>query len=51
MNDWATKSGYIQPVMLSLAMTAGITLLGMILFMFFGKMFRRWTKDSKVHLI
>lgn len=49
MNDWATKSGYIPPVMLLLAMNVGITLFGMVVFMFFGKTFRRWTKDSKVH--
>ncbi|KAL5387000.1 hypothetical protein PMIN02_008276 [Paraphaeosphaeria minitans] len=49
MNDWATNSGYISPVMLLLAMNVGITLLGMVVFMFFGKTFRRWTKDSKIH--
>ncbi|OAG08725.1 MFS general substrate transporter [Paraphaeosphaeria sporulosa] len=49
MNDWATKSGYIPPVMLLLAMNVGITLLGTVVFMFFGKTFRRWTKDSKIH--
>ncbi|KAF2442058.1 MFS general substrate transporter [Karstenula rhodostoma CBS 690.94] len=51
MNDWATKSGYVQPVMLLMAMAVGITLFGMVVFIFFGKTFRRWTKDSNIHLL
>jgi hypothetical protein len=49
MNDWAASNGFIQPTMLLMAMTVGITLLGMVVFIFFGKKFRYWTKDARIH--
>lgn len=49
MPDWAAGEGFIPPVMMMLAMTVGITLLGVILFIFFGRSCRRLTRDSKVH--
>ena len=49
MNNWATRSGFIPPVMLLMAMTVGITLIGMIILLRYGKACRRWTKDSEVH--
>ncbi|VUC22227.1 unnamed protein product [Clonostachys rosea] len=49
MNDWAATSGFIPPTMLLMSMTVGITLLGMIVFIFFGKKFRYWTKDARIH--
>lgn len=49
MNNWAARNGFIPPVMLLMAMTVGITLIGMVLLMFYGKTCRRWMKNSKVH--
>ena len=51
INDWATSSGFISPIMLLMAMTVGITLIGMVTFIFFGKSFSGWTKNSKVHMV
>ena len=48
-NDWAVRDGYVPPVMLMLSMTTGITLIGMVLLMFYGKKCRRLTQHSKVH--
>lgn len=50
MNDWATADGFVPPVMLLMAMTAGFTLVGMVALIFYGKSCRRRTRDSKVHL-
>ncbi|SPO04614.1 related to MFS transporter [Cephalotrichum gorgonifer] len=49
INNWAVKDGYVPPVMLLMAMTAGITLLGVVLLTFYGKSCRRLTRNSKVH--
>ena len=49
MNDWAAKDGFIPPNMMMMAMTVGITLIGMLVFIPYGKAFRRLTKDSNVH--
>ncbi|KAI2623057.1 putative MFS transporter [Hypomontagnella submonticulosa] len=48
-NDWAARSGYIPPVLLLMALTCGFSLLGLVVFIPWGKQFRRWTKDSKLH--
>ncbi|KAH7214363.1 major facilitator superfamily domain-containing protein [Fusarium oxysporum] len=49
VNDWAITDGFVPPVMLLMAMTAGITLVGMVALIFFGKSCRRLTRNSKVH--
>ncbi|KAL7908466.1 hypothetical protein GGI35DRAFT_470099 [Trichoderma velutinum] len=49
VNDWATADGFVPPVMLLMAMTAGFTLVGMIALIFYGKSCRRSTRNSKVH--
>lgn len=49
INDWAAKSGFTGPLMLLMSMTVGFTVIGMVVLMFYGKTFRRWTKDSKIH--
>lgn len=49
INDWALKDGYVPPVMLMMSMTAGITLLGVILLSLWGKSCRRMTQNSRVH--
>lgn len=48
-NNWAVSAGFIPPVMTSMALAVGITLIGMVLFLFMGKKFRRATMGSKVH--
>ncbi|KAF3061378.1 Protein HOL1 [Daldinia childiae] len=48
-NDWASRSGFIPPVLLLMALTCGFSILGLIVFIPWGKQFRRWTKDSKLH--
>ncbi|KAI2619915.1 putative MFS transporter [Hypoxylon sp. NC1633] len=48
-NDWAARSGYIAPVLLLMALTCGFSVLGLCVFIPWGKQFRRWTKDSGLH--
>ncbi|OTA58303.1 MFS general substrate transporter [Hypoxylon sp. EC38] len=48
-NDWAARSGYIKPILMMMALTVGSSLLGLCAFTVYGKQFRRWTKDSKLH--
>lgn len=48
-NDWAAEQGFLAPVLTLMALTVGFTLLGLGLFVPFGKTFRGWTKDSKLH--
>ncbi|KAI1804223.1 putative MFS transporter [Daldinia bambusicola] len=50
-NDWATRSGFIPPVLLLMALTCGFSILGLAVFIPWGKQFRRWTKDSKLHAL
>jgi hypothetical protein len=50
-NDWAAKDGFIPPVMMMMALTVGITVIGMVVFMFWGKKFRRATMNSKLHTL
>ncbi|PQE14259.1 MFS transporter protein [Rutstroemia sp. NJR-2017a BVV2] len=48
-NNWTVSSGYIKPIMTSMAQCVGITTVGMLIFMRWGKNFRRMTRDSKLH--
>ncbi len=48
-NDWAAEKGYLGPVLTLMALTVGFSLLGLAIFIPYGKSFRRWTKDSKLH--
>ncbi|KAH9908492.1 putative MFS transporter [Xylariomycetidae sp. FL2044] len=48
-NDWAARDGYLAPVLMLMAITVGPSLLGLAVFIPFGKKFRRMTKDSKLH--
>ncbi|PQE29170.1 hypothetical protein CJF30_00004208 [Rutstroemia sp. NJR-2017a BBW] len=48
-NNWTVSSGYIKPMMTSMAQCVGITTVGMLIFMRWGKNFRRMTRDSKLH--
>lgn len=48
ITPWTIKSGYIQPIMTNMALLIVWSLSG-IIFWFFGKTFRKWTRNSKVH--
>lgn len=48
-NDWVVTSGFTPPLMMIMALTVGFSLVGTILFPYFGKSLRRWTRASKVH--
>jgi len=48
ITNWITKSGYIPPIMTNMSLITLWCLTG-IIFWFYGKTFRKWTKDSKVH--
>ena len=45
---WIEKSGYIAPIMTNASLILFFCLCG-IIFYFYGKTFRRWTKNSDVH--
>ena len=48
VTPWIIKSGYIPPIMLNMSLTTLWCSFG-ILFWFYGKTFRKWTKNDKVH--
>ncbi|KAF1813623.1 MFS general substrate transporter [Eremomyces bilateralis CBS 781.70] len=48
ITPWSMEVGFIPPIMTNMALTAFFTLCGVIFF-FYGKTFRRWSKNSKVH--
>jgi hypothetical protein len=48
-NDWAVRSGFIPPVMTLMALAVGITTLGMVVFLKWGKACRRMTAGSALH--
>lgn len=50
-NDWAAHQGYLAPVLMLMAITVGLSILGLAVFLPFGKTLRRWTRDSKMHTL
>ncbi|RYP91957.1 hypothetical protein DL770_001931 [Monosporascus sp. CRB-9-2] len=46
-NNWAAKSGYIAPVLLLMALTVGFSVIGLAVFIPFGKKFRRYNLDYR----
>lgn len=50
-NNWAATDGYIAPVLTIMALTVGSSVIGLAVFIPFGKKFRRMTKDSKLHAL
>lgn len=48
ITPWTLKSGYIPPIMTNASLILFFCCTGVI-FWFYGKTFRKWTKDSKVH--
>ncbi|KAK8010897.1 MFS general substrate transporter [Apiospora arundinis] len=50
-NDWAATRGYLGPVLTLMVLTVGFCVIGLAIFIPFGKKFRRMTKDSKLHAL
>lgn len=50
-NDWAAEQGFVPPILTLMALTVGFTALGLVVFIPFGKSFRRLTRDSKLHML
>jgi hypothetical protein len=50
-NDWAATAGFIPPLMMSMALGVGITVIGMCIFIPYGKFFRRRTMSSSLHFL
>ncbi|KAJ9150469.1 MFS general substrate transporter [Pleurostoma richardsiae] len=50
-NDWAAGQGFIAPVLTLMTLTVGFSLIGLVVFVPFGKRFRRMTKDSSLHAL
>lgn len=48
-NDWAARQGYIAPVLTLMAATVGLSVLGLAIFIPYGKKFRRATMNSSLH--
>ncbi|KAI9672286.1 MAG: hypothetical protein M1831_002101 [Alyxoria varia] len=48
LTPWIIESGYIKPIMLNMSLTTLWCLSG-IIFYYYGKTFRRWSKNSDVH--
>ncbi|KAG4426455.1 hypothetical protein IFR04_000337 [Cadophora malorum] len=48
ITPWIIKSGYIPPIMTNMALITFFCCTG-IIFWFYGKTFRKWTRNSKVH--
>ncbi|KAI5459543.1 major facilitator superfamily domain-containing protein [Mariannaea sp. PMI_226] len=49
INDWAARAGFMQPIFLLMALTVGFPLIGLVVFIFYGKQMRKMTKNSKLH--
>jgi hypothetical protein len=50
ITPWIMKSGYIPPIITNMALTTTWCLFG-VLFWYKGKTFRRWSRNSTVHLM
>ncbi|KAH7108811.1 major facilitator superfamily domain-containing protein [Dactylonectria macrodidyma] len=48
ITPWIIEAGYLPPFMTNMALTAFFCAVGTV-FYFYGKTFRRWTKDNSVH--
>lgn len=51
VNDFAVTSGFVAPILTLMALCVGFTVIGLVIFLKWGKQFRRWTKDSKLHML
>ncbi|KAI9669921.1 MAG: hypothetical protein M1831_006957 [Alyxoria varia] len=50
ITPWTISSGYIKPIMLNMCLTVLFCSTGVI-FYFYGKTFRRWTRNSSIHAL
>lgn len=50
-NDWAGRQGFIAPVLTLMAVAVGLSVIGLAVFIPFGKKFRTVTKDSALHTL
>ncbi|RFU33317.1 hypothetical protein B7463_g2986, partial [Scytalidium lignicola] len=50
ITPWATEAGFIPPIMTNMALITLFCSFG-IIFWFYGKTFRKWTRNSKVHFM
>jgi hypothetical protein len=48
ITPWIIKDGFVPPIMLNMSLIAFFCLLA-IPFYFYGKTFRKWTRNSSVH--
>ncbi|TAQ90917.1 hypothetical protein B7494_g814 [Chlorociboria aeruginascens] len=48
ITPWIVKSGYIPPIMTNMALVT-LFCLSAVIFWYYGKTFRKWTRNSKVH--
>jgi len=48
ITPWSERSGYVPPIMTNAALITFFCCTG-IVFWYFGKTFRKWTRHSKVH--
>lgn len=51
VNNWVIAHGFLPPVMTLMGLTVAFGLVGMCVFMKWGKAMRTWTKNHKVHQI
>lgn len=49
--DWTEEHGFIAPVLSLMAITVGFSVLGLAIFIPYGKRFRIATKDSTLHVL
>lgn len=48
ITPWSEESGYVPPIMTNTALITFFCLTG-IVFWYYGKTFRKWSRHSKVH--
>jgi hypothetical protein len=48
ITPWSMKSGFVPPILTNMALNAFFCMTGVI-FLYYGKTFRKWTRNSKVH--
>ena len=48
ITPWTMSSGYVKPIMMNMCLSVLWCLFGIVMY-YYGKTFRRWTKNDKVH--
>lgn len=49
VTDWVNKSGFIPLLMTEFALIIGPAIIGGVFFYYFGKKFRKMSRNAKVH--